>query len=413
MGTRSRRRTAAGALIALAFNLCLIVLPVSGAMALLVIARDHLYAYEYSEAGARAIRARVERLNGGLIEIDFDRLRQWDDLVALELMGGDVPAARGFLLSGGGMLPDRLAKILNRSDNDAEREAAALELLSPGTRSRYESTVPLLSRRAASGAAQQLSPATDVTLGDAQDFELMARALLSEPETDSLQFVLAGFSLGLAGETDQRLLHGAAALLIASRRPDYPVGLQQDVNAIITAAAPLDAFRAAALRSGDGAAAGNYANAAAAFRASVNPAAAARARTVLEEIGAMADAISISAASDLLMHANSARDLARLRLLAQSAGDRAAAAAKRLPRDGRLLSAARGDLTMNRDLAIALTFACIALLGLVAIVIFKLYQAARPLWRGHYDDEEDYGGELVDLGGGIGSGIGASNWRPL
>jgi hypothetical protein len=104
-----------------------------------------------------------------------------------------------------------------------------------------------------------------------------------------------------------------------------------------------------------------------------------------------------------------------LRLLAQSAGDRAAAAAKRLPRDGRLLAAARGDLTLNRDLMIALGVALLALLGLIALVALKVYQAARPLWVGGYgdaDDEDDYGGELVDLGGNIGS-VGASNWRPL
>jgi len=399
--------------IALAFNICIFALPIASAAALLVIARDHLYAYEYSEAGARAIRARVERLNGNLIQLDFDRLRQWDDLVALELMAGDVAAARGFLLSGGGMLPNRMANILNRSGNDAEREAAALELLSPGTRSRYEATVPLLSRRAASGAAEQRPPGADVAIGDAQDFELMARALLTEPETDTLQFLLTGVSLGLAGPTDARTRQGAAAILLASRRPDYPVGLQADVQDALNAAVPLDDFRVAALASADGEAAGEYANAAAAFRTAVRPAAMQQAREMLQEVGAMADAISIAAAADLLMHASSARDLPRLRLLAQTAGDRAAAAAKRLPRDGALLNASRGELTMNRDFAIALGAALAALLGLVAIVGLKVYQTTRDFWRRNYGDEDDYSGELVDLGGSLGSGIGASNWRPL
>jgi hypothetical protein len=401
-------------LIALAFNLCLVLLPVSGAFALLIVARDHLYDYEYSEASARPIRTRVERLNGDLIQLDFDRLRQWDDLVALELMGDDVEAARGFLLSGGAMLPDRMAGLLNRSENDAEREVAALELLSPGTRSRYESIVPLLSRRAASGTPEQ-RVREQVNLGDAQDFELMARALLTEPETDRLQFILTGIGLGLAGEPDGRLMQGAAAVLVASRRPDYPVGLQGDIADILNAAVPIEAFRTAALASGEAEAAGNYANASAAFRAAVNRDGMDRARTLLHEIGAMAQAISISAAADLMMHAGSARDLPRLRLLAQAAGDRAAAAAKRLPRDGRLLAASSGDLTMNRDLMMALGVALLSLLGLIAIVVFKVYQAARPLWVGAYgedEDEGDYGGELVDLGGNIG-GVGASNWRPL
>ncbi len=407
MRAQIRRRPLDGAVIAFAFNFCMFLLAVAGAASLLVIGRDHLYAYEYSAAGARSIGARVERLNGELIQLDFDRLRQWDDLVALELMAGDIPAARGFLLSGAGMLPARNANLLKRAENDAEREAAALELLSPGTRARYESTVPLLSRRAASGAAEQRMPSPQVTLGDPQDFELLARALLSEPETDTLQFILTGFGLGLAGEADSRLVHGAAAVLLASRRPDYPTGLQADIAEAMNAAAPIEAFRAAAFASAQGEAAGEYANAAAAFQAAVNPGEALRARALLLEIGAMADAVSVPAAADLLLHARSARDIPRLRLLAQAAGDRAAAAAKRLPRDGRLIEAARGELTINRDLAIALAVTVLALLGLMAIVLFKAYQATRLLWRREADDD-DYGGELVDLGG-----IGASNWRPL
>ena len=71
----------------------------------MIIARDHLYAYEYSEAGARLIAARVEKLNADLIQLDFDRQRQWDDLVAMELMARDIAAARGFLLSARSMLP--------------------------------------------------------------------------------------------------------------------------------------------------------------------------------------------------------------------------------------------------------------------------------------------------------------------
>jgi hypothetical protein len=397
-------------LIALAFNLCMFVLPVAGAAALLVIARDHLYAYDFSESGARSISARVERLNGDLIQLYFDRLSQWDDLVALELMAGDIPAARGFLLSGAGMLSGRTANLLKRADNDAEREAAALELLSPGTRARYESTVPLLSRRAASGTE---TTTQQVNIGDPQDFELMARALLTEPETDTLQFVLTGISLVLAsyGEAERQLVNGAAAVLLASRRPDYPTGLQADVDATLSTALPLDAFREAAMASAQGDAAGSYENVTAAFRTAVSAPAMAQARTLLMEVGAMADATSVAAAADMLLHAQSARDIPRLRLLAQAAGPRAAAAAKRLPRDGRLVAAARGELTINRDLAVALVVMGIAFVALLAMVIFKLYQVARPLWRGEYaddEDEDDYGGELVDIGG-----VSASTWRPL
>jgi hypothetical protein len=390
-------------LSALVFNICMLVLPIAGAASLLVIARDHLYAYEYSEAGARAIGARVERLNGELIQLDFDRMRQWDDLVALELMNGDINAARGFLLSAGGILEGPPANLINRAANDAEREVTALELLSPGTRARYESIVPLLSRRADSGAARPRSPPTTVTLGDERDFELMARALLVEPNTGTLQFVLTGLSLGLAGEPSQTMINGAGALLLASRRPDYPPELRDEIAAMLAHAVPIEDFRSAALASAEGDAAGEFANAAAAFRSAANQEAVTRARVMLEEIGAMATAISVPAAADLLLHAKNRRDLPRLRLLAQAAGDRAAAAAKRLPRDGQLLEAARGELRMTRDLTVTLTLTLLALIGLIGVVGFKLYQATRQFVR--RDEEDDYGAELVE--------IGASNWRPL
>src|SRR5262245_29249543 len=120
---RSRQRAPGGVVIALAFNLCLFLLPLAAAAAVLIVHRDQLYTYEYSDAGGRVGRQRVERLNGALIQLDFDRERQWDDLVAMELMAGDVAAARGFLLSGRGMLPGAGAAQLRGASNDADLEA--------------------------------------------------------------------------------------------------------------------------------------------------------------------------------------------------------------------------------------------------------------------------------------------------
>lgn len=396
------RRAPQGVLSALIFNLCLLLLPIAGATAAIIIARDNLYAYEYSDAGARVIRDRVARLNGELIQLDFDRQRQWDDLVAMELMAGDVSAARGFLLSGGGMLPARAANVLSRARTDTELEVAALQLLTPSTRARYEEVVPLLSRRAAGGAPEQAG--ANVTLANERDFELMARALIAEPETDPLQFILTGFSLGLAGDISPRMAHGAVALLAASRRDDYPHSLAAEAATLFNEALPLAAFRAEALNRADGGDAGAYANAAAAFRAVVNRSRAARARAVLDEIGAMGQAMSVPAAVTMVTHAVALSDLTRLRLVAQAAGDRAAAAAKRLPRDGRLMAAARGQLTYTRELTIALGVAAAALASLVFIVLFKAFQAARRAWA-RFQDVDDYGGELID--------ISTNNWRPL
>lgn len=402
---RGTRHAAQGVLSALVFNICLLVLPLSAAMAALVVGRDNLYAYEYSEAGARAIAKRVERLNADLIQIDFDRYRQWDDLVAMELMAGDISAARGFLLSGGAMLQPRYANPINNAAarGDAAVELAAMEALTPGTRNRYEATVPLLSRRAATTTADTRAPGTSVPLGDEQDFELMAKAMLAEPGSDALQFILTGFSLGLAGEFSPRANDGAIALVTASRRADYPQALGDEFETLLNNAVSMETFRSTALASAEPERAGAYDNAAAAFRAAVNPAYALQAREQLEQIGAMGEAISVPAAANLLAHAPALRDLPRLRLVAQAAGDRAAAAAKRMPRDGRLLATARGDLTVTRELAAILAIAGLAMAGLVLLLGFKLFQIGRRVWLRMRDDE--YGAELVDMGGG--------NWRPL
>lgn len=402
------RRSSSGVLTAFIFNVCLLVLPLASAFAVLIIGRDHLYAYEYSEAGARAIANRVAKMNADLIQIDFDRLQQWDAIVAMELQSGDIPSARGFLLSGGQMLPSRYAGPLNRaaSRGDAAIELAALELLTPGTRARYEERVPLLSRRAASATAQELNAGTAVPIGDRQDFELMARNLLAEPNTDASLFILTGLTLGLAGDSSPAVNDGASALLAASRRPDYQQDFGEQMRALINRAVPIEEFRRAALETAPVDQAGAFANAAAAFRVAADPDRVAQLRASLEEIGGMSQAISASAAADLVTHATALRDLPRLRLIAQAAGDRSAAAAKRLPRDGELLRAARGDLTVTRELAIALALMGLALAALVGIVAWKGYTAGRRMFFAQVDDDEYSGsGDLVD--------IGASNWRPL
>jgi len=403
--TQSRRRRGFdGALSALAFNVCLLLLPLAGAASLIVIARDQLYAYEYSDAGARAVALRVARLNGELIQVDFDRQNQWDGLVDMELRANDVHAARGFLLSGAGILPRRTATVLHQADaSDAELEMAALELLTPSTRARYEAAVPLLSRRDPNAVA-----ADPGTLGDAQDFELLARALLAEPTGDALQFILTGYSLGLAGDLSPSMARGAVVLLDASRREDFPQALATEINTLFAASMPIAAFREAARARGDGDAAGSFANASAAFSESVVEAPASEARAFIDQLGAISEATSRAGAAALLTHASSLRDMPRLTLLARTAGDRAVAAAKRLPRDGRLIQAARGELTITQDLMATLFVGAIALLGLVLIVLMKVVQAGLGAWRrfrADNDDEHDYASDLVE--------ISTSNWRPL
>lgn len=220
----------------------------------------------------------------------------------------------------------------------------------------------------------------------------MARALLQEPETNTLQFVLTGLRLGLAGPLPDRAAKGAAALLEASRRDDYSLGLETDMADLISAVAPVDAFQAAATQSrGDP---GAFDNAAAAFRASLDQRALRQALAALDQIGVMSEAASHEGAVALLTHAAGLSDLPKLRVVAQAAGDRAAAAAKRLQRDGRLLAAARGQLTMTRDLAAAIAAAVLAMFGLLAIVGLKAYSAARDFWARWREDEHD---DLIEI----------------
>ncbi len=387
------------AFVALVFNTCLFLLPLAAAAAVITVVRDHLYDYEYNDQGARALRSRVERLNADLIQIDFDRRQQWDNLVAGELMDHDIAAARGFLLSGRSMLASRDAGTINgRSHggaNDAEIETASIALLTPGTRARYQATVPLLSRRAASGQAQTRPVEVAPPLGDQRDFELLARSTLSDGDADPMQFVLTGLGLGLGGEFTPRMALGATVLLEAARRPDYPTGLSNEISDLIGQAVPVATFRTMALAGARGGAAGAYDNVAAAFRASVSADRVVAVKEILDSIGAIAEATTPSGAAALLTHASTLRDLPRVKLIALAAGDRAVAAAKRLPRDGQLIASARGELTMTRDLGAALGVILLTFLVLIFITGWEVFLIVRRFWERSQEDSIT-GGELVD-----------------
>ncbi len=404
---RTTPRGSQGAWTALLFNVCLLLLPAAAAAGLYVMSRDHLYAYQFSDAGGRAVRTRIEDRLGDLIMLDFDRQRQWEDLIGMELTAGDVAAARGFLLSGRRMLPARDASQIERQlradSTDADVELAALDIVAPSVRARYEATVPLLSRRAASGPLPQHEPASISMLGDQNDFELLARALLADASSDPTHLVLTGFGLGLAGELTPRQRAGASALAMATRREDYPQDFHDAISGVLSAAMPPAAFRAAALASANGGDAGAFDNAAAAFQASILAARVGAAKAALDEIGAMSEATSATTASMLVIHAHGLRDLPRLRLVAQAGGDRAAAAAKRLPRESDLAQVARGELEVTRDLAAAIALAGLAAAGLLLSVLFVLLQAARRVWLRMQEDID--GGELIETFNG--------GWRPL
>jgi hypothetical protein len=395
-------------LSALVFNLCLLLLPFAGAAAFFVISRDQLYAFELAPSGQRVVRARIEELAAQAIQLDFDRRQQWDDLVAMQLMSGDISAARGFLLSARTMLPPQEANQLDRrlraDASDADIELAALGLLTPGTRGRYEGLAPLLSRRSASGAGVRAEPAHFTLLGDQRDFEIMGRAVLQDSDSDPVQFTLTGLGLGLGGEISPRMAKGASAILAAARRQDYPIEFGAEMSALVGAALPLERFRSAALEIADGGDTGAYPNAAAAFRASLDARRLDALKAALDQVGAMAEATSPAGAALLLSHARNLRDIQRLRLIAQAGGDRAIAAARGAPHDGALPRAARGELRFTRDLLAFGSVALIAMLGLAGFVGNVIYRFGKDMLARFQDEDRD-GSELVESFGGT--------WTPL
>lgn len=378
------------------FNLSLVALPLAAAIALCLIVRDNLFTYPLNDGSARGARAELERVSADLIQLDFDRRRQWDDLIAMELMDRDIAAARGFLLSGRTMLSSRdqhqLDRSLRSNAGDAEIEIAALELVTPGTRARYESMVPLLSRY--SDAARRRDGAGSESLGDARDFELLAQAALGDPSADASRFALAGLGLGLGEELTPRERAGALALVNAMRRTDFSADMFEAVSDMLRDLISPVQFRAEAIeRAPEGGDASAYPVSAPAFRAAVNPAAWPALQATLEDIGAMAEATSATGAALLLTHARTLRDIPRLRLVAEAGGDRAVAAAKRAPRDGRLADSAPGQLRFTMPLIIALSVAGAAALGLIWSLLTLIWVTATPLFQRMRERDESQ--ELV------------------
>jgi hypothetical protein len=79
--------------------------------------------------------------------------------------------------------------------------------------------------------------------------------------------------------------------------------------------------------------------------------------------------------------------------VAQAGHDRAVAAAKRAPRDGRLAQAASGQLRLTTPLALALAIAALATLGLAWCLFVLAWVSVAPLFSrvfggsdGHEDD---------------------------
>lgn len=353
------------------FNICVFVLPLAGAYAAMIVERDRLYTYAPTEGAARASRQELGRLAAALPGAP-DRRERWDDYVASALMEGDLQAARGFVLSARAMLPGSAAGGIAGS-GDAEVESAALALLTPGTRARYESHVPLLARRATSETTR-VAPRPFIMTGDAADFEAAALRDLEDPDSDHLAFVLMGLGVVIAAQNPPDALAGASILQAGlSSSGALPIELRTALGAYAEEALPRTRYRnEVARRAIAGAPAEERGSMLQdAFRAGLNPQALATFQALLAEIGAIGDAATPQGALTLLRHARSVEDLRRVRLLAETNAERAIAIARYAPPEMDLARAGRGQLRFTNEFAapLAVTVLCFVLMCFAAIMV--------------------------------------------
>lgn len=367
-----KRRGPLGLWASALFNICMVVLPLAGAYAALVVTRDHLYTYAPTQGAARATREALDSIAARLPGAENKRDR-WDDYVATALMLGDIQAARGLMLSSRAMLGPGDASRINRAASgagDADIEAGALDLLTPGTRARYEARVPLLSRRA-SVATTSVAAQPFIVVGDAADFEAAALEALNNPESDHLEFVLMGLGVVLAGQNPPEALAGASMLQAALAAERLPSELHAALAARAEAVLPRARFRTEVARRAAGGAPPDERNALLqdAFRGALAPAELERFHRLLSEIGAIGAAATPQGALMLLSRARGLGDLPRLRLIAETNPERGVAMARFAPREIPLPEAGRGQLRITTALAAPLAIAALAfvLLGFAAL----------------------------------------------
>lgn len=362
------------------FNICIVALPIAGAYAVHVVGRDHLYTYEATPAAANQARTALNKLAASLIT-EPDRRAAWDDRVANALMSSDIQAARGLMLSARAMLPPGDVSQINRNVSinatDAELESAALDLLTPGTRARYESRVPLLARRIEGAAPPSVSPQAFIVVGDADEFEAAAVHDLEDEHPRHLAFVLMGLGVVLAGENSQQALEGASVIQAGLTARRLSAVFEDALAAQAEAALPRAAFRIEVARQATmGVAPQERASLMqSAFRASLDAQGLAALRATLARIGEIAEAAGPQGALALLRHARSADDLERLELLAKTNPDRAVAVARFAPVDGALIEAGRGQLRITAALLWPLAGAILAFVLIAAATIATAAQA--------------------------------------
>jgi hypothetical protein len=340
------------------------------------------YGYPPTAAAKRATRAEIEHVAVRLLPNGVDRRRGWEALVARELREGDPRAARGFVLSAQTLLSPadagRIDRQVGARASDADIAAAAEELLSNETRGEFSEAA----RWMAQSDASDRDPAAFLVLGEERDLAQQARDWLSGRDPDHLTLALVGVGAALGEGVGARVALGASALKDARRANRLGRGLALGLEAAAERAVPPDRLRAALLTatSDPSTLADEGRLAANAFRSVVDHEGMEALKRHLAEVGDMAAATSSRGAARLLAQARDLNDLPRLRLVAQSGGDRAVAVAKRL-RDGEpLAEAAHGSIHWTQPLALTAIALAAALIGVLGATFIALFQALGEAW---------------------------------
>jgi hypothetical protein len=317
-----------------------------------------------------------------------ERKTFWSSLIQREIDEGDFVSARGFLLSARAMLPPEDAVRIDSQmgvnpGDDAAREKFALIFVDDAVRRQYQSGASPLAPSAA--AATNFS-----VLGDISDVSTQSARWLAGEPVDVFILSLSGAGVALAGDTKTSPVQsGASVVKMAKRAGKLSAPFSNHIERLVRAALPPQHLKQqlekAFLASKPGE---ESAGVAKAFQASVDAAGFKALEAQLADIKALADKVGPTGAVELLSQAQDAKDVTRLRLIAEAGGPRGVAVAKRAP--ARLLPAAKGTLQMSERLMIdiGLFFLPLALIALT--FLWTLGGALLAEWRhGHEEEEEE------------------------
>jgi hypothetical protein len=364
----------------------LFALPLAAGNAWQALQNADVYSYETTPQSRGETRRALEQAAASVMPESAERKSFWSGLIQREIDEGDFVAARGFLLSARTMLPPEDAARLNAqlgdADNDKAREKFALIFVDDAVRRQYQS--------GASPLASAPGQSNFSVLGDMTDISTQSARWLAGEPVDVFILSLSGAGVALAADDKNSAVRaGASVVKTAKRSGKLSAAFSNHIERLVRAALPPQQLKQALEKGFSNAKPGDEPAAVAkAFQASVDPAGFKALEAQLADIKALADAVGPSGAVQLLSQAEDAKDVTRLRLIAEAGGARSVAVAKRAP--ARLLESAKGALQLSNRLMIDIGLFIGALVVIALSFLITLGGALLAEWRhGHQDEDED------------------------